>query len=207
VGGHLYGKLHVTVGLRDDYFIESSVTLFCDDLTRLETGVHCDYVQDKTHFDLRSLSGDVAGGINLLGHMFNVSGPVALDVYLFHDQDKTPEQILAALDSEVKKLQDTPVDAATLARARVKMRSALYDAVDGFFGFGRADLLASYALFDNDPAKINRIEAEFEKVTPALVQKAAREYLRTTNRTVLVIEPKKDEKAADAAAPAQGVNR
>ncbi len=99
------------------------------------------------------------------------------------------------------------MDAAPLARARVKMRSALYDAVDGFFGFGRADLLASYALFDNDPTKINRIEAEFEKVTPALVQKVAREYLRTTNRTVLVIEPKKDEKAADAAAPAQGVTR
>jgi zinc protease len=153
---------------------------------------------------VRGLTGEVAGGINLLGHMFNISGPVALDVYLFHDQDKTPEQILAALDTEVKKLQDVPVDKATLDRARVKMRSALYDAVDGFFGFGRADLLASYALFDNDPSKINSIEAEFEKVTPALVQKVAREYLRTSNRTVLVIEPKKDEKAADAGAAAQG---
>jgi hypothetical protein len=108
------------------------------------------------------------------------------------------------------------VDADTLGRARVKMRSALYDAVDGFFGFGRADLLASFALFDDDPAKINSIEAEFEKVTPALIQKVAREYLRTTNRTVLVIEPKKDEKAADlsprtgdggAGTPAQGGTR
>ena len=38
-------------------------------------------------------------------------------------------------------------------------------------------------------------------MTPELIQKAAREYLRTTNRTVLLIDPKKDEKAADAAAP------
>ena len=155
----------------------------------------------------KGLSGDVQGGINLLGHMFNISGPVLLDVYLFHDQDKTPDQILAVLDAEVKKLQDTPIDADTLGRARVKMRSALYDAVDGFFGFGRADLLASYALFDDDPSKINSIEAEFEKVTPALIQKAAREYLRTTNRTVLVIEPKKEEKAAAAGTPAQGETR
>jgi predicted Zn-dependent peptidase len=158
-------------------------------------------VQDK------GLTGEVAGGINLLGHQFNVSGPVALDVYVFHDKDKTLEQILAAVDAEVQKLQTTPVDKATLDRARVKVRSALYDAVDGFFGFGRADLLASYALFDDDPAKINSIEAEFAKVTPELIQKAAREYLRTTNRTVLTIDPRKDEKPADAAAPAGGGTR
>jgi zinc protease len=149
-------------------------------------------VQDK------GLTGDVAGGINLLGHMFNISGPVLLDVYVFHDKDKTADQILAAVDAEVQKLQTAPVDQATLDRARVKVRSALYDAVDGFFGFGRADLLASYALFDDDPSKINSIEAEFAKVTPDLIRKAALEYLRPTNRTVLVIDPKKDEKAADA---------
>ena len=149
-------------------------------------------VQDK------GLTGDVAGGINLLGNQFNVSGPVALDVYVFHDKDKTPEQILAALDAEVQKLQAAPLEKATLDRARVKVRSALYDAVDGFFGFGRADLLASYALFDDDPSKINTIEAEFAKVTPELVQRTAREYLRTTNRTVLVIDPKKDDSAGAA---------
>jgi predicted Zn-dependent peptidase len=87
------------------------------------------------------------------------------------------------------------------------MRSALYDAVDDFFGFGRADLLASFALFDDDPGRLNGIEAAFAKVTPALVQKAAREYLRATNRTVLVIDPKKEEKAADAAGAAQGGTR
>jgi predicted Zn-dependent peptidase len=157
-------------------------------------------VQDK------GLTGDVAGGINLLGHMFNISGPVLLDVYLFHDHDKTPDRILAAIDAEVAKLQETPVDAATLDRARVKVRSALYDAVDGFFGFGRADLLASYALFDDDPGKVNAIEAEFAKVTPELIRKTAREYLRPTNRTVLTIEAKKDDKA-EGAAPAQGGSR
>ena len=66
---------------------------------------------------------------------------------------------------------------------------------DALFGFGKADLLCSFALFDDDPGKINRIEEEFRKVTPELIQKTAREYLRPTNRTVLVIEPKAEPKA------------
>jgi zinc protease len=153
------------------------------------------------------MTGEVAGGINLIGHMFNIYGPTSLDVYLFHDKDKTADQILKALDAEVQKLQTADVDAATLDRARVKMRSSLYDAVDGFFGFGRADLLASFALFDDDPARINGIEAEFAKVTPELVRKTAVEYLRTTNRTVLTIDPKKEEKTADGSAAPQGGTR
>ena len=32
-----------------------------------------------------------------------------------------------------------------------------------FGGFGRADLLASYALFDDKPDNINQIEANFQK--------------------------------------------
>ncbi|MBA3323050.1 MAG: hypothetical protein H0T45_16625, partial [Pyrinomonadaceae bacterium] len=70
----------------------------------------------------------------------------------------------------------------------------LYDIIEPpggvLVGFGRADLLASYALFDDDPTRINRIEAEYRKVTPEVIQRTAREYLRPTNRTVLVVEPK-----------------
>ena len=90
------------------------------------------------------------------------------------------------------------MDKAEIDRALVKVRSDLYDNMEGLFGFGRADLLASYALFDDDPSGINRIEANFLKVTPALIQKTAQEYLRSGNRTVLVIEPKAEEKKADA---------
>jgi zinc protease len=37
---------------------------------------------------------------------------------------------------------------------------------------------------------INRLEDEFRKVTPELIQKTAREYLRSGNRTILTITPK-----------------
>jgi predicted Zn-dependent peptidase len=55
---------------------------------------------------------------------------------------------------------------------------------------GLADLLCSFALFDDNPARVNNLESEFRKVTPALIQKTAQEYLRPGNRTVLVLEPK-----------------
>jgi hypothetical protein len=63
-GGHLYGKLHVMVGSRDDFFMEQSVKLFCDDLAKLETGIHCETVAERSHFDLRSLVTDIAGDVS-----------------------------------------------------------------------------------------------------------------------------------------------
>ena len=65
----------------------------------------------------------------------------------------------------------------------------MFDAVDGFYGFGRADLLASFALFDNDPNKINELEKNFKQVTPEVITKTVKEYLRPTNRTILTVTP------------------
>ena len=143
------------------------------------------------------LTGDVNGGINSgLGDMYNINGPTLWDVSLFYDKDKTSDQILAVMDVEIEKVRTTPVDQATLDRALVKMRSDFYDKIEQTGGFGRADLLASFALFDDDPARINQLEEQFRQVTPALLQKTAQEYLRPENRTILVIEPKGEAEAA-----------
>jgi predicted Zn-dependent peptidase len=72
----------------------------------------------------------------------------------------------------------------------VKARSAFYDEIESFNGFGLADLLASYALFDGAPERVKQIPAELEKVTPELLLATAQEWLRSTNRTVLVVRTK-----------------
>jgi predicted Zn-dependent peptidase len=135
------------------------------------------------------LTGDVSGGINLLGNMYDYEGPMLWMASLIHDKDVSADSILEVMDSAIAPLRSAPVDQATLERALVKMRSDLYDTLGGMFGFGRADLLASFALFDSDPARINRIEDHLRAITPELIQKTAQEYLRPTNRTVLIIEP------------------
>ena len=140
----------------------------------------------------QGLTGEVTSGANvLLGNMFNINGPTLWTAFLFHDADKTSEQILAAIDVEIEKLRTTPVSAEELSRALIKRRSSLYAEMEQFVGFGAADLLASYALFDDDPEMVNRLEGEFAKVTPELILKTAQEYLRSTNRTILVVKPGK----------------
>jgi len=151
------------------------------------------------------LTGDVNGGLNSgLGDMFNINGPTLWDVSLIHDKDKSTEAILKVFDAEIERVRTTPVDQATLDRALVKKRSWLYDKVEQTGGFGKADLLASFALLDDDPKKINQIEQEFRRVTPALIQKTAQTYLSPQNRTILVIEPKGETKPAQSGGAVPG---
>ncbi len=144
----------------------------------------------------RGYTDSVEGGINMLGNMFDYQGPMLWTAYLFHDSTVKPEQIVSAMESQIAPLREKPVDQAMLDRALVKMRSSFYDSLGDFNGFGRADMLASFALFDDNPAMINEVEAHFQNVTPQLIQKTAAEYLRPTNRTVLVVEPKPADTAA-----------
>jgi predicted Zn-dependent peptidase len=137
----------------------------------------------------RGMTGSVEGGINLLGNMYDYNGPMLWTASLFHDSTVKDEDILSAVDSVIEPLRSKPIDQKTLDRALVKLRSDFYDQVGQSNGFGRADLLASFALFDDNPQRINSIEAQFRKITPALIQKTAQEYLRPSNRTVLVVEP------------------
>ena len=137
----------------------------------------------------KGFTSGVGGGINaLLGNMLNYKGPMLWTASLIHDNDVSEAEIVAALDSVIESVRTEAIDAATVERAKVKWRSQFYNDVSSFFGFGRADLLASLALYDDDPESINRFEAEIMNVTPELMLETAQEYLRPTNRTILVLE-------------------
>ena len=137
----------------------------------------------------RGLTDSVDGGINLLGNMFNYDGPMLLSAEVRYDPTTKAETVLQAMDTAIEPLRTKPVDKQLLDRARVKLRSSLYDTMGEFGGFGLMDLLASFALFDNDPARVNSLGAQFDKVTPELIEKTAQEYLRPTNRTVIELQP------------------
>jgi zinc protease len=137
----------------------------------------------------RGLTDSVEGGINLLGNMFDYQGPMLLVAEVRYDPTTKAETVLQAMDTAIEPLRTKPVDQQLLDRARVKLRSTLYDTMGEFAGFGLMDLLASFALFDNDPAHVNSLGAQFDKVTPELIQKTAQEFLRPANRTVIELQP------------------
>ena len=170
---------YYAMGLLDQILIEGEDSMLYQEL-----------VKNKNY------TSSLNGGINgYLGNMFNYNGPMLFSVDLIHDEKYTPQEILAASDAVIAQIQDKPVDQATIDRALVKLRSGLYDTMVQFGGVGRADLLACFALFDDKPENINQIEANFRKVTPALIQKTAKEYLRKTNRTVVILNVEKSAAA------------
>jgi len=145
--------------------------------------LHQDLVQKRGYTD------GVSGGINLLGNMFNYSGPMLWSASLVHDPATSEAQIMAAIDANIDRIRTEPVTNEELDRARRTIRSQLYDMVGSSTRLGLVDLLACFALFDDDPARINSIEAQFAKVTPELVLRTAQQYLVKENRTVLVLQP------------------
>ena len=103
---------------------------------------------------------------------------------LTYDKETSKEDILGSVDEVMTELKEG-INQAMIDRAIVKIRSQLYDNIGGTFGLGRADLLCSFALFDDDPARINTLEDEFKKITPEVVKATIDDYLRKTNRLFL----------------------
>ena len=137
----------------------------------------------------RGLTDNISGGINYLGNMFDYNGPMLLAADVRYDVATKPDAVLAAMDAAIEPLRTKPIDKELLDRARVKLRSSLYDNLGEIGGLGVVDMLASFALFDDDPARINTLESHFDAVTPELLQKTAQEYLRPGNRTVIDLQP------------------
>lgn len=134
----------------------------------------------------------VFGGINLLGNMYNYNGPMLWSAGMIHDDRFSHEEIMASIDDVIEDLRTNPVSQEQLDRAITKLRSQFYGIADSSTRFGLVDLLAVFALFDEDPGRINRVEEGFEQVTPELVLATAQEYLRPTNRSVLRVIPDPD---------------
>ncbi len=144
-----------------------------------------------------AIAGGVSGGINIgLGNMFNYNGPMQWTVAFVHDPSKSREEITAALDAVIEDVRTNPVSAEELQRARTRIRSGLYNLADPSTRFGLVDLLGVGALWEDDPNWVNTLEAGFASVTPELMLATAREYLRPTNRSILVVQPAPAQPAA-----------
>jgi zinc protease len=123
-----------------------------------------------------SVSGGVTATIDPFLHSI---------VLTVHPQ-ATAERAIAAMDGEIKRLQDEPPAESEVNRA-VKQARALFaygseSISNQAFWMGYSEMFASYDWFQTYLERLG-------EVTPADVQRVAQAYLRTSNRTLGVYRP------------------
>jgi predicted Zn-dependent peptidase len=96
-----------------------------------------------------------------------------------------------AMDAELERMKSTPVDARELEKAKNQIISN--------FILGRrtvqqkADAIGDAAVFGNDAALVNTELERYLRVTPEDIQRVARKYFVSGQRTVIVVEPPKGQ--------------
>ena len=101
---------------------------------------------------------------------------------------KTLPELEAAIEEEIEKVKAGPIADWEIEKARNAARSSFVNSISS--ALSRATLLSQYAMFYNDPNRINTRADAIAKVTAADVQRVAKQYLVKTNRTVVHTVPK-----------------
>jgi len=129
-----------------------------------------------------------------------------IDPYLFTftvqpRQGVAPEKAEQALYAEVDKLKSAAVDDHELQKAKNQVISSYYRSLRSINR--RANVIGRYQVLFGDYHKLANVEQEFNKVTPADIQRAAKEYFDVNNRTVATLIPDTAPEAKDADKPAE----
>jgi len=133
----------------------------------------------------------VIGAFNFLGNNWDVKGPMLFTMRVDYLNDKNAQQVIDAIESVFNDVKTKGITEAELTQAKTALRSAFLEDMEGGFmpRFGRANLLAAFALFDNDPNRVNTILDELDKVTVADVKVAAEKWFVPSNRTSIDSRP------------------
>ena len=123
-------------------------------------------------------------------------GPGLFNVIATASLGKSLADIEAAIDAEIERVKTGPIENWEIEKARTGARRTLVSSLGS--SLQRAILLSQYALFYDDPDRINTRADRIAKVSAADVQRVARQYLVKTGRTVVQTVPK-------GAAPAGGL--
>ena len=136
------------------------------------------------------VASNVSGGFNYgLGNNFDYNGPMLYTFRVDYRPDLKGEDVLKVVDKVIAAVQENGITEEELRQAKVNFKSSFLEGLESQSGFGRADLLAALALYDDDPNRINTILSDLDKVTTTDVQQAAKKYLVPSNRTTIDRRP------------------
>src|SRR3989441_6170305 len=109
---------------------------------------------------------------------------------------KKPEDAEASLRAEIKKLQDAPVSAAELEKAKNQIITSLLRQRET--NLGKAQSLGGAAVLLGDPNRVNTDLERLQAVTAADVQRVAKKYFTDENRYVIYYLPESAPPAASS---------
>jgi len=122
------------------------------------------------------------------------------DVSLFYiiailSEGKKPEDVEKSLLAEVKKLQDAPVSAAELEKAKNQIITDQLRQREN--NNGKALALGEAAVLLGDPARVNTDLEKLQAVTAADIQRVMKKYFTDQNRLVLYYLPEASKKSGE----------
>jgi zinc protease len=148
-------------------------------------------ISNKTSRLYRALvEGELA--VSVYGGLQATIDPYLYAITVILRPGRTVEEVLATVEGEIARLQESPPPLDEVARA-VKQARALFaygteSITNQGFWMGFSEMFADYDWF------LNYLDA-LEKVSPEDVQQAAQRYLRLQNRTMGVYMPAFDEES------------
>lgn len=102
----------------------------------------------------------------------------------------TASEVEGEIDAELRRLADEPAAPEEIARVKNQLRASLIRGLQS--NEGLASTLAYYETLAGDWRYLTTHLARLETITPADIQAVAAKYLRKENRTVAVIETRKE---------------
>ena len=109
-----------------------------------------------------------------------------------------PQEIEKIWDAEVARIQKEGVTEVEIQKAKTQARARAIVGGGGRFGgtdsvLGRANALSQFAIFYNDPNRINTQLARMLAVTAEDIKRVANQYLKKDNRAVVIDGPEASE--------------
>jgi zinc protease len=112
---------------------------------------------------------------------------------------KKPEDVENSLRAEIKKLQDAPVSAAELEKARNQIVTSELRARET--NLGKSQTLGQAAVLRGDPNRVNTDLQKLQAVTADDVQRVARKYFSDSNAYVFYYLPETERPKANNIGP------
>jgi zinc protease len=130
----------------------------------------------------KMLALNVAGGMDLR------RGPALFQAFALLKAGQNSADVEKLINEELERVKKDGVTADEMRKILIQDR--LQQAESMISTMSRARTLGQYAVYFHDPDLINTILSHYSEVTPADIQRVAREYLGDAQRTVVVTSPK-----------------